>query len=165
MTLRPIQGAPIDAPIPDFPTGKPSPVIVPESRFKQPPPPPDLPPARRSGPVEIRGSDSRSLVFRVIPEVPAINRSSMVISITGEPTGGHFDLTTDKAKAFLFALRDGAFPIVITDSQTACQVDFVIAEDGPTFIVSLSGQDRRFNAGWNFDVNAMATDLLADLGP
>ena len=80
----------------------------------------------------------------------------------------HLDLATDEAKAFLLALRDGNSPIVIADSRTAFQVEFVIAEDGPTFTVSRPGQERtsrRFNAGWSCDVKAMAAQLLADLGP
>ena len=80
----------------------------------------------------------------------------------------HLDLATDEAKAFLLALRDGDSPIVIADSRTAFQVEFAIAEDGPTFTVSKPGQartTRRFNAGWSYDVKAMAAHLLADLGP
>jgi hypothetical protein len=187
MTLKPIPGAPIDAPIPDFPTGEPAPLMVPASRFARPPvqplpvpppppaPTPSLSPARRPGPIEIRGSGNSVLTFRCIPEVPAINRSSMTISITGEPTGDDFpqmmpylDLATDEAKAFLLALRDGDSPIVVTDSGGAFQVEFAIAEGGPSFIVSKPGQERtsrRFNAGWSFDVKAMAAHLLADIGP
>jgi len=99
----------------------------------------------------------------------------MTISITGAPTGDastqrmpHLDLATDEAKAFLLALRDGDSPIVIADSQSQFQVEFVIAEGGPTFIVSKPGQEhtsQRFNAGWSYDVKAMAAHLLADLGP
>jgi hypothetical protein len=187
MTLKPIPGAPIGAPIPDFPTGNPGPLIVPASRLKRrpvaplpftlppPAPSPALSPARRPGPVEIRGSGDSTLTFRVIPEVPAINRSSMTISITGDPAGDysaqrmpHLDLATDEAKAFLLALRDGDRPIVIADSRTAFQVEYAVAEDGPTFTVSKPGQEhtsRRFNAGRNYDVKVMAAHLLADLGP
>jgi hypothetical protein len=183
MTLKPIPGAPIDAPIPDFPTGQPVPLVVPESRFTRRPAEPlpfSLPlpapsPARRPGPVEIRGAGDSILIFRCIPEIPAINRSSMTISITGGPTGDdslqtmpHLDLTTDEAKAFLLALRDGDPPTVIADSRNAFQIEFVIAEDGPTFTVGKPGQEhtsRRFNAGWGYDAKAMAADLLADLGP
>ncbi len=187
MTLKPIPGAPSDAPIPEFPTGEPGPLVEPASRLTRRPveplptslPPPDpspaLSPARRPGPVEIRGDDDSTLTFRCIPEVPAINRASMTISITGKPTGDHavqmmpnLDLATDEAKAFLLALRDGVAPIVIADSRTAFQVEFAIAEDGPAFTVSKSGQERavrRFNAGRNYDVKAMAAHLLADLGP
>ena len=185
MTLRPIQGAPIGAPIPDFPTGEPGPLVVPESRltrrpvgslpFSLTPPAPTLSQARRPGPVEIRGNGDSTLTFRCIPEVPAINRASMTISVTGEPAGDyssrimpHLELATDEAKAFLLALRDGASPIVIADSRTAFQVEFAIAEDGPTFTISKPGQEhtaQRFNAGWNYDVKAMAAHLLADLGP
>ena len=187
MTLKPIQGAPIGAPIPDFPTGEPGPLVIPASRFTRSPrgsvpfsfsspaPAPPLVLARRPGPVEIRGSGNSTLTFRCIPEVPAINRSSMTISITGEPAGDyaaqmmpHLDLATDEAKAFLLALRDGESPIVIADSRTAFQLEFAIAEDGPTFTVSKPGQERtarRFNAGWSYDVKAMAAHLLADLGP
>jgi len=98
----------------------------------------------------------------------------MTISITGEPTGDYssrmpqLDLATDQAKAFLLALRDGDSPIVVADSRTAFQVEFTIAEDGPTFTVCKPGQQRttrRFDAGWSYDVKAMAAHLLADLGP
>jgi hypothetical protein len=189
MTLKPIPGAPIGAPIPDFPTGEPSPLVVPESRFtrrpaeslpfalppRAPPAAPPAAPARRSGAVEICGSGNSILTFRSIPEIPAINRSSMTISVFGEPTGDfsphtmpHLDLATDKAKAFLLALRDGGSPIVVADSRNALQVEFAIAEAGPTFTISKPGQAsalRRFNAGWRFDVKTMAVHLLADLGP
>ncbi len=186
MTLKPIQGAPIGAPIPDFPTGEPGPLVVPELRltrrlveplpiFLTPPAAtPSLSPVRRLGPVEIRGSGDSTLAFRCIPEIPAINRSSMTISITGGPTGDysrqmpHLDLATDQAKAFLLALRDGASPIVAADGRTGVQVEFAIAEDGPVFTVSKPGQEhtlRRFNVGWSYDVKAMAAHLLADLGP
>jgi hypothetical protein len=190
MTLKPIQGAPIGAPIPDFPTGEPGQLVVPESRLTRPPveplpfslpspaPTPSLspPPARvrRPGPVEIRGNGDSTLTFRCSPEIPAIKRSSMTVSITGEPTGEHssqmphLDLATDEAKAFLLALLDGDSPIVIVDSRTAFQVEFTIAEDGPTFTVSQPGQQhtaRRFTAGTSDDVKAMAAHLLADLGP
>ena len=99
----------------------------------------------------------------------------MTISITGEPTGDnsprmmpHLHLAIDEAKAFLLALHDGDSPIVIADNRTAFQVEFVIAEDGPTFTVSKPGQEltaQRFNCGSGYDVKAMAADLLADLGP
>ena len=183
MTLKPIPGAPIDAPIPDFPTGEPAPLAVPASRLTRRPAepvssslqPPAVSPARQPGPVEIRGSGDSTLIFRAIPEVPAINRSSMTISIAGEPAGDtssrvmpHFDLATDEAKAFLLALRDGDSPIVIADSRTAFQLEFAIEADGPIFTVSKPGQARtarRFNAGWSYDVKAMAAHLLTDLGP
>jgi hypothetical protein len=185
MTLKPIQGAPIDAPIPDFPTGEPGPLIMPTSRFARraaeplpvylPPPAPSQSPTRRPGPIEIRGSSHTTLEFRCIPEIPAINRSSMNISITGEPTGDyspqtmpHLDLTTDQAKVFLLALRDGDSPIVIADNRSGFQVEFVIAEDGPVFTVSKPYEERtarQFSAGWSYDVKTMAAHLLADLGP
>jgi nucleoside 2-deoxyribosyltransferase len=89
----------------------------------------------------------------------------MTISITGEP---HLELAIDEAKAFLLALRNGDSPIVIADSRTAFQLEFAIAEDRPTFTISKPGQEhtvRRFNAGWSYDVKAMAAHLLAELGP
>jgi len=187
MTLKPIPGAPIGAPTPDFPTGEPAPLVAPTSRvtgrpveplptsLPLPAPSPTLSPVRRPGPIEIRGSGDRTLTFRVTPEIPAINRSSMTISITGEPTGDysprtmpHLDLATNEAKAFLLALRDGDSPIVIADSRTALQLEFAMAENGPTFTVSRPGQKhmaRRFNAGRRYDVKAMAAHLLAELGP
>ena len=187
MTLKPIPGAPIGAPIPEFPTGEPGPLVVPASLLKRrpveplpfslplPAQSPELSPARRPGPVEIRGSGDSTLTFRVIPEVPAINRSSMAISITGEPARDysarvmpHLDLAMDEAKTFLLALRDGHSPIVIADSRTAFQVEFAVALDGPTFTVSKPGQEhtsRQFKAGRSYDVKAMAAHLLAELGP
>ena len=180
MTLRPIPGAPSDAPIPDFPTVEPGPLVVPESRFTRRPAEslpmvPPLPSVRRPGPVEIRGAGDSTLIFRCIPEIPAINRSSMTISIIGEPMEDysrskmpHLDLATDKAKAFLQALRDGSSPIAVTDGGTGFQVEFAIAEDGPVFIVSKRGHDhisRRFKVGWTDDVKTLADHLLTDLGP
>jgi hypothetical protein len=187
MTLKPIPGAPIGAPIPDFPTGEPGPLVLPVPRFTQRPverfphslvppgPSPALLPARPPGPAAIRGDGDSTLTFRVIPEVPAINRSSMTISITSEPTGNdsppmlpHLDLAIDEAKAFLLALCNGDSPIVIADNRTAFQLEFEIAEDGPTFTIGKPGQAhtaRRFNAGSSYDIKAMATHLLAELGP
>ena len=181
MTLKPIPGAPNDAPIPDFPTGNPGPLVVPQSRFTRrsvvlpSPVPALLAQARRPGPVEIRGIGNSIVTFRAIPEIPAINRSSMTISITGDPAGDyspqttpHLDVSTDDAKAFLLALRDGESPIVIADSRSGFQVEFVVAEDGPGFTVSKSGRAstfRRFNVRSIGDVKTMAAHLLADLGP
>jgi hypothetical protein len=179
MTLKPIPGAPIGAPIPDFPTAAPGPLVVPESRFTRgpiAPAPVPLPssepaPAWRPGPVAIRGNGGSTLTFRAIPEIPAISRPSMTITISGQPTGEampQLDLTADTARAFLLALRDGDRPIVVTDSGNAVQVEFTIAEDGPAFTVSKIGQEgasRWFNAGRSFDVKAMAAHLLAELGP
>jgi hypothetical protein len=177
MTLKPIQGAPTGAPIPDFPTGDPGSVIVPTSSatlrsFDSAPTPS---PARWPGPVEFRGKGDSVLTFKVIPEVPAINRASMTVSIVGEPTGDystgampHLELATDEAKAFLLALRDGDPPIAIIDRRTAFQVEFAIAADGPTFTASKPGQartSRQFRAGSASDVKMMAAHLLADLGP
>lgn len=99
----------------------------------------------------------------------------MTISVTGEPTEDysprtmpHLDLAADKAKAFLLALRDGDRPITIADSRNAFQVEFAMTDDGPTFTVSKPDQERtlrKFHAGLNYDVKAMAAHLLADLGP
>jgi hypothetical protein len=69
--------------------------------------------------------------------------------------------------ASLLALRDGDSPIVIADSRSAFQIEFAMAEDGPTFTVSRPDQEhtpRRFNAGLSYGVKAMAAHLLADLG-
>lgn len=115
-------------------------------------------------------------MFRVIPEVPAINRASMTISITGETTGDHppttsvphLDLATDEAKAFLLALRDGHAPVAIADSRSGFQVECVIGDDGIGFTASKLGHERTarwFSAGSSDDVKAMAAHLLADLGP
>jgi hypothetical protein len=172
MTLRPIPGAPIDAPIPDFPTGEPGPLIVPTFRVARSPVdplPPALVPVRQPGPIGIRGDGDCILTFRVIPEVPAINRASMTIAITGDPgIVSHLDLATDEARTFLLALRDGASPLVVASGRAAFLLEFAIAEDGPVFTVSKPGQKqtaRRFSVGWGYDVEAMAAHLLAQLGP
>jgi hypothetical protein len=184
MTLKPIPGAPIGAPIPDFPNADPGPLVVPVSRFLRrsvdasplpPPPSAAVLPARQPGPIEIHAIGAGTLTFRCIPEIPAINRSSLIISISGERTEqdsremtARLDLPADAAKAFLLALRDADPPIVAGDSGTALHVEFAIAEDGPVFIVSKQGRThaaRRFNAGSGFDVKTMAAHLLADLGP
>jgi hypothetical protein len=178
MTLKPIRGAPIDAPIPDFPTGTPGPLAVPTSRVVHRPvePLPTAPsPVTRPGPVEIRGDGHSILTFRCIPEVAAINRASMTISITGESIGDyspqtmpHFDLAIDEAKAFLLALRGGDLRIVIVDHRTATQLEFTIAEGEPRFTVRKPGREetaRNFRVGRDYDVKAMATQLLAELGP
>jgi hypothetical protein len=187
MTLRPIPGAPIDAPSPDFPAGEPGSLGLPEPRFARRPgktplfslPPsaaaPLPAPARRPGPVEIHDNGTGTLTFRCIPEVPAINRSSMTVSITGETAGDtsprappHLDLATDEAHAFLLALRDGGGPVVIADSRTGYQLEFAIADDGPVFTVTRPGQThsvRRFALGLDTDAATMAAHLLAELGP
>jgi hypothetical protein len=172
MTLKPIPGAPIDAPIPDFPTGEPGPLVVPASpltRRSVDPPPPALSPVRQPGPIEIRGDGDTILTFRVVPEVPAINRASMTISLTGDPgMMSQLDLATDEAKTFLQALRDGPWPIVVANGRAAFLLEFAITEDGPVFTISKPGQAHaalRFNAGRSYDVKAMAAHLLADLGP
>jgi hypothetical protein len=154
-------------------------MVEPESRLTRPPvevfPLPEVSPVRPPGPVDIRGSGDSTLTFRCIPEIPAISRSRMIISIIGEQTGDyspqampHVELATDKAKAFLLALRDGNRPIEVADNRSAFQVEFAVSEDGPTFTIRKPGQARafrKFNAGWSFDVKAMAAHLLADLGP
>ena len=179
MTLKPIPGAPIGAPIPDFPTGEPGPLDMPGSRLARHPvpaspvslPPPS--PARRPGPIEIRGVDGSTITLRCIPEVPAINRSSMTISVTGQAAGDRFsrviiDLAPDKAKAFLLALRGGDSPVGVADSRTGFQVEFSKAADGSVFTVNKPGQEhsvRRFEVRPSIDVKMMAAHLLADLGP
>jgi hypothetical protein len=171
VTLRPIPGAPVDAPIPDFPAGEPTPLLVPDSRFARrplpaPEPPSVSPPARRPGPVEIRDNRDGVITFRCTRELPAIHRASMTISVTGETAGAcRLDLAAEEARAFLLALRDGGSPVVAFDGGSGCQIEFAMTEDGPGFSVGKSGQTRRFSPGPGFDVTAMAEQLLAELGP
>ena len=79
MTLKPIPGAPMDAPVPDFPTGEPGPLVVPASRFTRrpvsplpplPPPSPSLAPARRPG----AGRNSRQRQQQ--PHIPMHSRGT-----------------------------------------------------------------------------------------
>ena len=185
MTLRPIAGAPGDAPIPDFPSGQPGSIgeFAPRRRggtsaaFSLPPPvePGTAAPPRRPepGPVEIRGDDGIALVYRVFPEVPAICRASMTVSLAGETTGLFarrgplLDLTGEEAKAFLRAVRDGEAPATFADSRSGFQVEFLAGQEGPVFIVGKAGDAnsrRRFSVPVDV-VAEMVTSLLDDLGP
>ena len=173
MPLAPIRGAPPGAPIPDFPRD------VPAAETVHPPAPApttvhDSPaasrPRRPYSPFEIRG-DETTLSFTVIPELPAIRRSSMLVRISADTTAGRpahtlasFEMSPVTAERFLIALRNQHSPIVIGEPMqlecdvTASALVFTVREPGR------GAASRRFSVDRTFDVTAMADHLLADLG-
>src|SRR4051812_9591221 len=116
MTLAPIRGAPPGAPIPEFPIerAKPAqPTAAPASG--------DQPAIRRrQTPIEIGGSGI-TLIFAVIPELPAIARASMTVHIVADAVGsssshtlGSLRMSDANARTFLTDLRNGRSRIVGT---------------------------------------------------
>ena len=174
MPLAPIRGAPPGAPIPDFPRHPPQAAMVHPTAAAPTtaPHPPEAPAPRQSdAPVEIR-CDETVLTFRVIPELPAIRRSSMVIEVGADPTEGHsprvlasFELSPVQAERFLAEFRNGHSPIAIRGDAVTIECEFT--ESGLVFTVRESGPGtalRRFAVDRTFDARAMADRLLADLG-
>ena len=177
MPLAPIRGAPPGAPIPDFPRD------VPTAETVHPPAPaattaqhsPEASPPRRPyAPVEIRGDES-TLSFTVMPELPAIRRSSMLVRISADTAAGRpahtlasFEMSPVTAERFLIALRNRHSPIVIGgDAGEPLQLECEVTTSGLVFTVREPGRgaaSRRFSVDRTFDVTAMADHLLADLG-
>jgi hypothetical protein len=87
MTLAPIRGAPVGAPIPDFPIEeprvKPAQLTAAPASDKQPPTPPVR---QRNTPIEINAGGV-TFTFRVIPEQPAIARASLTVHIAAGAAG------------------------------------------------------------------------------
>ena len=175
MPLAPIRGAPPGAPIPDFPRD------VPAAETVHPPAPAATtahdslavsPPRRPYAPVEIHGDES-TLSFTVIPELPAIRRSSMLVRVSADTTAGRsprtlasFEMSPVTAERFLIALRNRRSPIVIGgDAGEPMQLECDVTASGLVFTVREAGAaSRRFSVDRAFDVTAMADHLLADLG-
>jgi hypothetical protein len=174
--LAPIRGAPPGAPIPDFPSE------VPKSETTHPtvaaataPHQPEAAPPRRSyAPVEIH-CDGSVLTFKVIPELPAISRSSMVIQVSTDTADGcaphmlgSLEISPVEAERFLTELRNQYSPIVVRgDTGDSMQIECEFTDAGLVFTVQESGRGtatRRFPVDRTFDVRAMANHLLADLG-
>src|SRR5271169_1516864 len=114
MPLAPIRGAPPGAPIPDFPSHVPeADTAHPTAAAATEPCQPEASPPRRSyAPVEIR-CDGSILTFKVIPELPAISRSSLIIHVSADTAEGctphmlaSFEMSPVKAERFLTELRD-----------------------------------------------------------
>jgi hypothetical protein len=177
MPLAPIRGAPPGAPIPDFPG------VVPAAETLRPPAPaaatahhpPAASPSRRSyAPVEIAG-DEATLTFRVVPELPAIRRSSLLVHVSTDATGersprllASFELSPERAERFLAALLNRHAPMVISgDAAEPLEIACAFTASGLIFTVQESGGGtalRRFSIDRTCDVTAMADHLLADLG-
>jgi hypothetical protein len=175
MTLAPIRGAPPGAPVPDFPIeetqAKPAqPTAAPASGDQ----PPIFPMRRRQTPIEIGGSGI-TFTFRVIPELPAIARASMIVDIVADAVGsssshtvGFLRMSAATARTFLTDLRNGRSSIVATgDEDGTVEIEYEITEAGPVLLVRKPGQrnalhrcvvERRYN------LYATAGELLADLG-
>ena len=175
MTLAPIRGAPPGAPNPDFPIEEPrvkpaQPATAPASGNQ----PPISPIRQRHTPIEIGGSGI-TLTFRVIPELPAIARASMIVHIVADAVGpssshtlGFLRMSAANARVFLTDLRNGRSPIVATgDEDGTVQIEYEITEAGPVMLVRKPGQRhtlQRWVIDRRFDLKTMANELLADLG-
>jgi hypothetical protein len=174
--LAPIRGAPPGAPIPDFPSQVPKsetthPTVAAATEHHHPE---KFPPRRSYAPVEIH-CDGSILTFKVIPELPAISRSSMVIHVSADTTEGcpphmlaSFAMSPVKAERFLTELRNDYSPIVVrSDTGESMEIACEFTDSGLVFIVQESSRGtalRRFPVDRTFDVRAMADHLLANLG-
>jgi len=178
MPLAPIRGAPPGAPIPDFPADAPAAGRPPRA------PAPAATAAQSSltaapqrqpyAPVEIPG-DEGTLTFIVVPELPAIRRSSMIVHVGTDLTGGcsprmlaSFEMSPEEAERLLTALRHRHSPIV-TSGGTAepLEIECAFTASGLVFTLRGSGGGtalRRFALDRTCDVTAMADHLLGDLG-
>ncbi len=175
MPLAPIRGAPPDAPIPDFPREVPNvetarPTASATTRPQQPLPTPRA----RHSPVEIR-CDGGVLVFKVVPELPAISRARMVIQISADTVVGcstdtiaAFEMSPAEAQQFLIELREARSPIFIRDgARGSMEIECEFTGTGLIFTHRDANRGivlRRFSIDRTFDVRAMTNDLLADLG-
>ena len=175
MTLAPIRGAPPGAPNPDFPIEEPrlkpvQPAAAPTSGDQ----PPVSPARRRQTPIEIGGSGI-TLIFKVIPEQPAIARASMTVHIVADAAGqpsshtlGFLRMSAANARAFLIDLRNGRSPIVGTgDEDGTLQIEYEITEAGPVLLIRKPGQRNalhRWVIDRRIDLKTTANELLVDLG-
>jgi hypothetical protein len=122
MALAPIRGAPPGAPNPDFPIGEPRSASAQPAASKSADDQPQVPPPRQRGaPVEI-DADGHTLTFKVIPEIPAIKRTSMTIHVTATEspparTLGFLQMSAMKARVFLTDLRCARSPTVATGDE------------------------------------------------
>ena len=176
MTLSPIRGAPPGAPIPDFPMDQtPAQPVQPMAAPASGDQPPPCPMRERQRPIEI-GGRGISLIFGIIPEQPAIARASMTIHIIAKTVAapspshplGFLRMSASNARAFLIALRNGAYPVVATgDEDGTWEIELDLAEGAPVVSARERGAGHALHC-WNldrrFDLKAAADGLLADLG-
>jgi hypothetical protein len=175
MTLAPIRGAPAGAPIPDFPVDKPKvEPAQPSAAAASGDPAREFPVRQAFAPFEIRDSGI-VLTFRVVPELPAIARASMIVHLSADMAGptssnmlGFLRMSAANARAFLTDLRDGHSPIVAQgDEDGTMQIECENTATGPVMRVSQSGQQYTLHRGISdlaFDLKSIADELLADLG-
>jgi hypothetical protein len=176
MPLAPIRGAPPGAPIPDFPSHMPDAVTthLTVAAATEHHHPESSPPRRSYAPVEIR-CDGSILTFKVIPELPAISRSSMIIHVSTDAAEGcsphmlaSFEMSPVKAEQFLTGLRNEQSPITIRGGPGgSMEIGCEFTESGLVVTVQEPSRGtalRRFSIDRTFDVRAMANHLLADLG-
>jgi len=169
--LKPIPGSPAGAPIPDFPTDNPADRPVKQA---EPPPMPE-PQVRARQPTDISGPDGRTLQFRVLPEIPAITRASMTISVVAETVGAasprlvaDIKMSADRARTFLLGLREGRAVSAVDDRDFTMRIEFTTADDVVAFIIGKridANAVQRFTPNPSDDLKAMADQLFADLGP
>jgi hypothetical protein len=166
--LKPIPGAPVGAPVPDFPMGNPT--DRPATQAEPPPTPERADRARR--PTDISGRDGRTLQFRVSPEIPAITRASLSISVVAGAAAPRtltdIKMSADRARTFLQGLREGQPVVAVDDRDFTIQIEFTVADEVAAFIIGKRGDasaQQRFTPNPSNDLKAMADQLLADLGP
>ncbi len=173
MTLAPIRGAPPGAPNPDFPVSsvemKP---IYPNTTSPFDAPPQVVSRRQRGAPIEI-GGHGVTLIFRVIPELPAISRAIMTVHVMAVEAGsshmlGFLQMSAASARVLLTDLRDGRSSIVARgDEDGTVQITFEASDAGVVFVVQRTGEPSALCRGVidrAFDIQSMAEELLSDLG-
>lgn len=174
MTLAPIRGAPPGAPIPGFPIEEPKARPIQAAAASSGDKPQATPRRQPHTPIEIVG-DGSTLIFSVIPEIPAVMRPSMTIQVaagSAEPSSsrgpGFLRMSAANARKFLTDLRDGRSPIVAAgDEDGTVQIEFETSESGSAFSVHKQGErcaSRRCVIDRTLDMKLMANELLGDLG-
>jgi hypothetical protein len=170
MTLAPIRGAPPGASIPDFPVKDPTAELLPMTADDQH----HLLPARQPhAPIEISG-DGVALMFKVIPEQPAISRASMTIHVIAHVDGsvshtvGLLKMSATNARRFLTDLRNRRSPIIAKgDEGGTVEIEYELTGMHHVFLVHILGERHimcRVLRDVNCGIEAAANDLLADLG-
>jgi hypothetical protein len=175
MTLAPIRGAPPGAPIPEFPVEKPT--AEPSLTTAMPTADDQRHvPARRQphAPIEIPG-ERFTLMFRVIPEQPAISRASMTIHVVAHIEGdashtvGLLKMSARGAMRFLTDLRNRRSPIVANgDEDGTVKIEYEFTGSQHSFSVHALGEGhvvcRLVLSDVELDIETVADHLLADLG-
>jgi hypothetical protein len=174
MTLAPIRGAPPGASIPDFPVEEPM-AEPPLTTATATADDERQMPAARQPYASIEIPDGRfTLVFKVIPEQPAISRASLTIHVHARVeedvshSVGHLKMSARGARMFLTELRNRRSPIIARgDEDGSVEIECEYAGSQHIFSVRAPGQRHdtcRVVSGIESDIEVLANHLLADLG-